>query len=104
MQKLFENMTELDKAYERDIIRSMLFTSKLKVTFEKVDGTTKEMICTLMEDLLPEREVSVLNETYESKKIRTNHLLHLQCRVWDLEKQDWRSFLYERVIDYCVVE
>lgn len=62
------------------------------VTFKKKDGTTRKMKCTRNPSLIPE-EHHPKTESEES----TNTI-----RVFDLEKQEWRSFIVENVmsIDY----
>lgn len=60
------------------------------VKFTKKNGEIREMLCTLQEDYLP--EVSGNSSGYEG--ITT---------VYDLEKQGWRAFRDNSVIDYSKV-
>lgn len=65
----------------RDILRKDVAT----VTFTKKNGETREMICTLLEQYLPEvNGNSVFNDEIVT--------------VWDLEKGAWRSFRTDSVI------
>jgi hypothetical protein len=57
------------------------------VTFTKKDGTVRVMKCTLKPDLLPVVEVKPLQEGKQSRKESITSI-----RVFDLEKNEWRSF------------
>jgi hypothetical protein len=70
----------------RDEIKKILQHSIANVTFIKADGTQREMICTLMEFLLP--------DLVGTNARRSQDVLP----VWDMEKQAWRSFRIDRVI------
>lgn len=59
------------------------------VTFTKKDGTERVMNCTLQEDALPKVE---LKEGATPRKENTDTL-----RVFDLEKQEWRSFIIKSI-------
>lgn len=68
------------------------------ITFTKVDGTERKMSCTLMNDYLPEFISSPLSE---GRKENDGILA-----VWDLEKNSWRSFRLDSIIniDYIGIE
>jgi hypothetical protein len=53
------------------------------VIFEKMDGTIREMVCTSNLDIVPSSQ--------HPKGVRTN-LPDYIVRVFDLQKEDWRSF------------
>jgi hypothetical protein len=57
------------------------------VTFTKKDGTVRVMKCTLKPDALPVVEVRPLVEGKQPRKESTTSI-----RVFDLEKNEWRSF------------
>lgn len=61
----------------------------MTVTFTKKDGTERVMKCTLQPDLLPKQEVT---ESKRAKKENTDTL-----SVFDIEKQEWRSFIVKSV-------
>lgn len=63
------------------------------VEFTKVNGEKRTMRCTLLDDLLPE------NETKKERKSNPEVL-----PVWDLDKEDWRSFRFDSVISFAVEE
>jgi hypothetical protein len=62
------------------------------VTFKKKDGTIRKMHCTRNPTLIPEDQ-HPKNESTESST---------SIRVFDIEKQEWRSFIIENVmsVDY----
>ncbi len=62
------------------------------VTFTKVDGTIRVMNCTLKPELLPVVEVKPLAEGKLPRKESTTSI-----RVYDLEKNEWRSFTTKNV-------
>lgn len=62
--------------------------SNLRITFIKSDGTDREMRCTLVESVIPADKIPKSKDrpTPESTQ-----------RVFDTEKQEWRSFKWESV-------
>lgn len=70
----------------RNEIKEILENSIVNVTFEKTDGTVREMDCTLRADLLPPVEVVEGVEKKEKKQSETN------IAVWDTAAEGWRSF------------
>lgn len=70
-------------------LKGMLKIGPATVTFTKKDGTERVMNCTLQEEQLP---VVVLKEDSKPRKESTTSL-----RVFDLEKNEWRSFTLKSV-------
>lgn len=70
---------------KRQELISTLKQGKTEVVFTKADGTSREMLCTLQAELLP-----TIEETTTPKKKRAVN--ESQLRVYDLEKEAWRSF------------
>lgn len=66
------------------------------VKFLKKDESERVMVTTLDPKLLPERDVTITQE-YASKN--TN-----QIRVYDVEAEAWRSFLFDRIISFTKAE
>lgn len=62
----------------------------LRITFTKADGTEREMFCTLAEQLIPADKVP--KGTGRETSSDTQH-------VFDLDKQEWRSFKWDSVIE-----
>jgi hypothetical protein len=63
------------------------------IKFTKVDGTVRDMNCTLKESILPKLE----EPTTRKKKPNDNVL-----PVWDLDNKQWRSFRVDSIISYTV--
>ena len=87
----------------RDWVRGLLSNSEISVTFTKADGTDREMLCTLDGSKIPTKPLSPTNSTVpvdgivrESKRPRKEPDPH-SIRVYDLEKQEWRSFRFDRL-------
>lgn len=79
---------EAGRAEFRTWLKNMLHMGPVLVTFTKTDGTERELNCTLKEgDTIP-----YVKTTDRVKKINEE-----VCPVWDIDKQEWRSFKYESV-------
>ena len=87
----------------RSWVRGLLTNSEISVMFTKADGTDREMLCTLDHSRIPVSVAKPVSTTApvdgivrESKKPRKEPDPH-SIRVYDLEKQEWRSFRFERL-------
>lgn len=85
----------------REWVRSLLQNSAVTVTFVKADGTVRDMLCTLDGSRIPPApakpvSTSVDGIVRESRKPRKEPDPH-SIRVFDLEKQEWRSFRFDRL-------
>jgi len=87
----------------REWVRGLLQNSEVTVTFTKADGTDRDMLCTLDHSRIPVSVAKPASTTApvdgivrESKKPRKEPDPH-SIRVFDLEKQEWRSFRFERL-------
>ena len=87
-------MTQLANTSSPEQLRDALKSQVVQVYFTKADGTVRLMQATLMESHLP-------NVTTENSKPHTDtHLF----KVWDLDKQAWRSFKWDRLLSWHVSE
>ena len=68
-------------------LNGMLKVTDMTITFTKKDGTVRVMKCTLMPDSLPVVETKPVAEGKQPRKESTTSI-----RVFDLEKNEWRSF------------
>lgn len=75
---------------ERNMVRYSLTKGPMKLSFAMSDGTTRLMRGTLQDQLIPP-QARALNGAGPQ-------LDNLQV-VWDLDKQAWRSFRWERLKD-----
>ena len=78
-----------DKEWDKftNWLNGMLKVTDMTITFTKKDGTVRVMKCTLMPEALPVVEVKPLQEGKQPRKESTTSI-----RVFDLEKNEWRSF------------
>lgn len=68
----------------KEEIQALARRGVLNVVFTKVDGTERQMRCTLMTEHLPDAP----DKDNPSGRRENADVLS----VWDLEKNDWRSF------------
>lgn len=61
----------------------------LRITFTKKDGTDREMYCTLSESRIPTDK--------QPKESQTPSTGGSALRVFDTEKQEWRSFRWDSI-------
>ena len=71
-------------------IKNMLTTDIVNVKFKKADGSERLMKCTLLEGWVKE---------YEKKTEKTRPVSEDTLSVWDVEKNGWRSFRYDSIIE-----
>ncbi len=62
------------------------------LTFEKTDGSIRKMWCTLCPTFIPKSVTKKIKDP--DKKYSEENI-----RVWDLEKESWRSFKIANVIE-----
>jgi hypothetical protein len=82
-------LPEIDDKLEKQIynwLKGILPNTEATITFTKVDGTERVMKCTLEADKLPPIVVK------EDAKPRKQSDSTKALRVFDVEKQEWRSF------------
>jgi hypothetical protein len=78
----------------RDKIITALLEGVTTVSFTKMDGERRDMQCTLNAELLPP-----IVETVETADVKPVRKVNPDVqRVWDTDKQAWRSFNWTRVI------
>lgn len=78
-------------------LKTLLKDNILDVSFTKVDGTLRNMKCTLKPTLLPDSAFLTADERERSYTVSEDVL-----PVWDVEKNAWRSFRIDSVHDYIV--
>lgn len=90
MTKIFNS----DKEYNefRESLIQKLRSDIVTVNFTKADGTERKMLCTLVESKIPTDKRPKTNEAQSSSTVGSS------VRVFDTEKQEWRSFRFESVI------
>ena len=96
----YQEASETDRAIMRDWLRSIMQKQPITVTFVKADGTVRDMLCTLNQDLIPDTaspKTPVSTDGRISESPITKPAEPDTMRVFDVEKQQWRSFRYDRV-------
>ncbi len=73
---------------------SYLKKGVMEVTFVRKDGSERVMKCTQLWDFIPEDMKPVNGDMVYDEN---------QVRVFDLEKQQWRSFLKDSVVSASVL-
>jgi hypothetical protein len=83
----YKTSSEEEQELFRDWLRGVLRTNTVHLTFEKKDGTIREMKCTLAESKLPKIE--------QGKESRPPN--NTSMPVFDLEKNEWRAFRFDSI-------
>lgn len=94
----YQEADETGQTIIRDWVRSLLQAQSVTVTFVKADGSVRDMTCTLNWDLIPtdkqpKAPVDGIVRESRQRKQPDEHSL----RVFDIEKQEWRSFRFDRL-------
>jgi len=90
--------TELENYFKDPVETSLNAGLTLSVTFTKVDGTERTMLCTKNSEIISERYTPEERKTDREYKEPEG-----VARVFDLEKNAWRSFRYDSVKSYTVI-
>jgi hypothetical protein len=80
--------------FNREELLTALRNNTVHVSFTKKDGTVRDMRCTLREAMIP----SDAMPTGETTRKKNDDVI----AVFDLEKDDWRSFRVDSVTEYSV--
>ena len=76
----------------RNQLKTMLHNGVVDIKFKKVDGSIRDMKCTLNESLIPVDKMPKGNST----KTQSSDTI----RIFALDAGDWRSFREENLISY----
>ena len=98
-QKMWSTISDAPASYyvsasedERQAMREwttgVMREREILIEFEKSDGTSREMRCTLQESVVPK------NTQENDTKRKYNPDV---CVVWDLALNQWRSFRWDRL-------
>jgi hypothetical protein len=81
--------------FDKYELKEILSNTVSTVVFTKVDGTEREMKCTLLPEYLPQKPV------VEGQQLLTEGLPRKEnpdtLAVWDMESNGWRSFRTDSV-------
>ena len=78
----------------KEKLKQLLQKNVLEIKFKKIDGSERIMNCSLKQEIIPISE----NKTPKKVKPENENVL----AVWDLEKDAFRSFRVDSLIDYSV--
>lgn len=89
----YKSADEKEQTAFREWFRDVLRNERVTLTFVKADGTDRVMQCSLHPDLIPA-------EKLEKEKASPRKRSEAAQVVWDIEKQDWRSFRFDSVKEF----
>ena len=69
--------------------------NNVRVTFTKKDGTEREMQCTLVQSRIPADKQPTTSKSLEEET--NTQITGSAVRVFDQEKEEWRSFRWDSV-------
>lgn len=82
-------------------LKQILRENVVTVRFVKEStGETREMVCTLVEKYLPEKKAPVKGAPEKAPRKQNPDV----CVVFDLQREEWRSFRYDSVIEFSTIE
>lgn len=95
-QTVFKTEKEFDefKTWTYELLKDKNVTD-LCVTFTKKDGTERDMRCTLDMARVPTEFLPTTSKSLEEEK--DSQTTGSAVRVFDIEKQEWRSFRWDSV-------
>jgi hypothetical protein len=70
---------------------NVLRTQTARVVFTKIDGDTRDMMCTLGEEFIPEDKRPKGTGRVPPESV---------IRAYDVNKQEWRAFRVENVVSF----
>jgi len=81
----------------KDDLKSKLQSGLVQVKFTKVNGEERTMVCTLNDGIVPP---ATKEDPLTQKKVRAiNEEVQV---VYDVEKDGWRSFRWDSLVEYNV--
>ena len=81
----------------KDDLKSKLQSGLVQIKFTKVNGEERTMVCTLNDEIVPP---ATKEDPLTQKKVRAiNEEVQV---VYDVEKDGWRSFRWDSLVEYNV--
>ena len=90
---------ELKDSFDDEVDKLLNEGKVLWVTFRKVDGSERRMLCTKNPDIISESYIPGEKRTDREHKTPAGVI-----PVYDIEKRSWRSFRADSVISYDIAE
>lgn len=91
-------VTNLD--FQRWFLEGILKANVCKIQFTRVSGGVSTMRCTLKPEYLPEYTGSLDNLARSEQNRKVNNTI----AVWNLDKEGWRCFKVENLINLEIEE
>ena len=107
----------MDSSEFKDYTDTLLSRGIVVVEFTKVDGTNRKMVCSTSRSVIPteafvndtekveplphqQRELYNVRTSFDKPEDKPKRIINPNvCVVWDFEKEAWRSFRYDSVIE-----
>jgi hypothetical protein len=89
----YARASEGDQAGFREWFRGVLRTERVNICFIKSDGTERWLHGSLHPDLIPEDKL-------QKEEASTRKRSEEAQIVWDIDKQDWRSFRWDSIKEF----
>jgi len=86
----YSRASEDEQKIFREWLGGVLRTNYVNIHFRKKDGSIRIMNCTLQEGKTLD---------YEKKTDRVRAVSEENCPVFDIDKEEWRSFRYDSVTE-----
>jgi hypothetical protein len=84
-----EQERELFRTWMQDILKN----ERVNICFTKADGTERWLHCSLHPDLIPAEKLQKEEASTRKRSIEAQS-------VWDIDKNDWRSFRWDSVREF----
>lgn len=96
----YTEATDAERLSFQKWVRGLLLDGEVTVEFEKINGETRVMTCTLSE----QHGAKYANKTIQESDAKTRKKNDDACAVWDTTAGAWRSFRWDRVkrIDFQI--
>lgn len=91
----YDKLAKDKRAEFRSLLNELLKSGVAQVNFMKKDGTFRSMNCTLESNLLPDPTWSAITS---KKKLVEDKGEPESIAVFDLDKNEWRSFRFDSII------
>lgn len=105
----YQEATDTERKIIRDWIRLLLQKTAARIDFVKSDGTVRQMHCTLDHDQIPQSTAKPIKSPASTTVAESIELVKPRkppsdetLRVYDLDKQEWRSFRFDRLQNITV--
>jgi hypothetical protein len=105
----YQEATDTERKIIRDWIRLLLQKTAARIDFVKSDGTVRQMHCTLDHDQIPQSTAKPIKSPSSTTVAESIELVKPRkppsdetLRVYDLDKQEWRSFRFDRLQNITV--